>query len=105
MDKTKLLEDLQAFYAQLLAEPKTPLNTAIKSEVEPCHRRLTQKERSNIGMASELNELLHEVRSLEHRYQDELSDQAKAILQPIRDQVIQVLTHETVRGTIPRLFL
>lgn len=44
MDKTKLLEDLQAFYAQLLATPKSPLTAAVKQEVENCHRHLAKKE-------------------------------------------------------------
>lgn len=66
MDKTKLLEDLQAFYAQLLATPKSPLTAAVKQEVENCHRRLAQKDQSDLAMASELNELWPGS-SLEHR--------------------------------------
>lgn len=51
MDKTQLLEGLQAFYAQLLAEPKTPFTTSVKQELESCHRRLAQKEQSDLAMA------------------------------------------------------
>lgn len=67
MDKTKFLEDLQAIYAQLLATPKSPLTAAVKQEVENCHRRLAQKDQSDLAMAGELNELWHEISSLEHR--------------------------------------
>lgn len=38
--------------------------------------------------------------SLEHRYQTKLSEPAQAILKPIREQVFQILTRETVRGMI-----
>lgn len=101
MDKSNLLEGLQAFYAQLLAEPKTPFTASIKQELESCHRRLAQKEQSDLAMAGEVNELLHEMSSLEHRYQTKLSEPAQAILKPVRDQVFQILTREqNVLGVI-----
>lgn len=83
-----------------MATPKSPLTAAIKQKVENCHRRLAQKDQSDLAMAGELNELWNEISSLEHRYQAKLPEQVANLIKPLSNQTFKILTREGIIGNM-----
>lgn len=101
MDKAKLLEDLQAIYAQLLATPKSPLTASIKQEVENCHRRLAKKEQSEIAWLVSLMSFGTRLAVWSTaRYQAKLPEQVADLFKPLGNQTFQILTKESIVRSI-----